>query len=445
MPFEIVRNDIVNMQVDAIVNPANPKAAAGAGTDAGIHKKAGRKLLRARKKIGAIKTGDAVITPGFRLDAKFVIHTAGPIWQGGAYDEENLLASCYRASLQLAKQHHCESIAFPLLSAGTYGFPKSLALQIAIREFSSFLMENEMQVYLVVFDRDAFVLSEKLFASVSSYIDENYVRAKIADEYGGDEPHRQNRSSVRIRQALDLQEICTESHLFPAAKESASLPSGQQECESLSPGNQDCASFPSGEPECASFPPAAGVSASLPPDGQKTTPHFVSPDSVLLSSDGQKTAPHFAPSASVLLPPDGQASAPFHADLSDTLSCKAQDLESALGKLDAGFSETLLHLIDQTGKKDSEIYKKANIDRKLFSKIRNNRDYKPSKPTSLAFAIALELNLAETKDFIARAGYALSHSSKFDIIVEYFIQNSNYNIFELNEVLFAFDQPLIGS
>lgn len=426
MPFEIVRNDIVNMQVDAIVNPANPKAAAGAGTDAGIHKKAGRKLLWARKKIGVIKTGDAAITPGFRLDAKFVIHTAGPVWQGGVCDEENLLASCYRASLRLAAKHHCESIAFPLLSAGTYGFPKSLALQIAIREFSSFLMENEMRIYLVVFDRDSFVLSEKLFASVSSYIDENYVRVKIADEYGGRESYRQNCSSVRVQQVLDLQETCTESKSFPVAKESASLPPGKQECASFPFGDQECESLLSGDQACASFPPPAGASASLPPDSQET-------------------APRFAPSASALFPPDGSIPAPFYADLSDTLSCKAQDLESALGELDAGFSETLLHLIDQTGKKDSEIYKKANIDRKLFSKIRNNRDYKPSKPTSLAFAIALELNLAETKDFIARAGYALSHSSKFDIIVEYFIQNSNYNIFELNEVLFAFDQPLIGS
>lgn len=435
MPFEIVRNDIVNMQVDAIVNPANSKAATGVGTDAGIHKKAGRKLLWARKKIGVIKTGDAAITPGFRLDAKFVIHTAGPVWQGGVCDEENLLASCYRASLRLAAKHHCESIAFPLLSAGTYGFPKSLALQIAIREFSSFLMENEMRIYLVVFDRDSFVLSEKLFASVSSYIDENYVRAKIADEYGSGESYRQNRSSVRVQQALDLQETCPESKSFPPAGATASLPVSDQGCEFFPPGRPECASFPSGDQgceflpsgdqACASFPPA-GASASLPPDSQETTPRF-------------------APPASALLPPDGSIPAPFHVDLSDTLSCKAQDLESALGELDAGFSETLLHLIDQTGKKDSEIYKKANIDRKLFSKIRNNRDYKPSKPTSLAFAIALELNLAETKDFIARAGYALSHSSKFDIIVEYFIQNSNYNIFELNEVLFAFDQPLIGS
>ena len=121
----------------------------------------------------------------------------------------------------------------------------------------------------------------------------------------------------------------------------------------------------------------------------------------------------------------------------------AEDWGQLLKDLDAGFSETLLQLIDRTGKTDAEIYKKANVDRKLFSKIRNNPNYKPSKTTALAFAFALELDVNETRDFIRRAGFALSHSSKFDVIVEYFLVHQNYNVFELNEVLFAFDQPLI--
>ncbi|MDO5145650.1 MAG: macro domain-containing protein [Eubacteriales bacterium] len=352
MPFEIVRNDIVNMQVDAIVNTANPEPVVGSGVDTGIHKKAGQELLTARQKIGRIGVGEAVITPGFGLDARHVIHTVGPVWKDGRHGEEELLASCYRKSLALAKAHGCESVAFPLISTGNYGFPKALALQIAVREISAFLLENEMLVSLVVFGKEAFVLSEKLFQSVSSYIDENYIRSKTIDEYGAESV---NEARLKARRTKESRLVY---------KSAAPL----QPLE-----------------ECAG--PSVGAAAPMDSD----------------------------------------------------------DWKRLLKNLDAGFSETLLQLIDRTGKKDSEIYKKANVDRKLFSKIRNNMDYKPSKMTALAFAFALELDIDETRDFIGRAGFALSHSSKFDVIVEYFLVNKNYNVFELNEVLFAFDQPLLGA
>lgn len=356
MPFEIVRNDIVNMQVDAVVNTANPNPVIGSGVDSGIHKKAGQELLLARQKIGCIEFGDAVITPGFGLDAKYVIHTVGPVWEDGNRGEEQILASCYQKSLALAKEYKCESIAFPLIATGNYGFPKPLALQIAVREISTFLLENEMQIYLVVFGKEAFALSEKLFKSVSSYIDENYIRSKTVDEYGAKSVYGSRLETRRIREQMKRSNRIHEDVRPPRALE---------EC-------------------CDMF--------------------------------------------------DG-AAAPMDTD----------DWGQLLKNLDASFSETLLQLIDRTGKKDSEIYKKANVDRKLFSKIRNNMDYKPSKTTALAFAFALELDVDETKDFIGRAGFALSHSSKFDVIVEYFLVNRNYNVFELNEVLFAFDQPLIGA
>lgn len=356
MPFEIVRNDITNMQVDAVVNTANPNPIIGSGVDSGIHRKAGYELLAARQKIGCIEFGDAVITPGYRLDAKYVIHTVGPIWEGGSHGEEQILSSCYKKSLALAKKHECQSIAFPLIATGNYGFPKPLALQIAVREISTFLLENEMQIYLVVFGKEALALSEKLFKSVSSYIDENYIRSKMLDEYGAESVYGSRLETRQIRERLQRsnripQDVCPIQVL--------------EECLDTSVG----------------------------------------------------------------------AATPMGSD----------DWGQLLKDLDTGFSETLLRLIDRTGKKDSEIYKKANVDRKLFSKIRNNMDYKPSKTTALAFAFALELDVNETKDFIGRAGYALSHSNKFDVIVEYFLINRNYNVFELNEVLFAFDQPLIGT
>lgn len=344
MPFEIVRNNITKMTVDAIVNTANPRPVIGLGTDSMIHEAAGLGLLQARQKIGHIDMGQAAITPAFNLQAKYVIHTVGPVWDGGRYGEEGYLRSCYENSLRLAVEYNCQSIAFPLISTGNYGFPKDKALQIAISAFSEFLLEHEMQIYLVVFDRTSFKLSEKLFQRVASYIDENYVDECEVASYGVRENirfYRRHRRNVEV-------------------------------CESSAATDE--------------LMPCAPMAVS-----------------------------------------------------------KAMSLEDMLGQADAGFTETLLNLIDKTGKKDSEIYKKANISKQHFSKIRNNSNYKPTKPTAIAFAIALELDLEQTKDLIGRAGYALTSSSKFDLIIRYFIEQGNYNVVEINIALYEFDQALLGS
>lgn len=365
MPFEIVRNDIVNMKVDAVVNTANPRAEIGAGVDSAIHKAAGPKLMKARKAIGEIPVGEAALTRGFNLDAKYVIHAVGPAWLDGEQGEAQLLRTCYDNALRIALEHGCESIAFPLLSAGTYGFPKALALQIAVSAFSAFLMEHDMQIYLVVFSKETVVLSEKLVRSVSQYIDENYVREKHREEYDEEEASfRREMSGRRAR-------------LAPKKR-----PSAREIRYSIAP------------------PPSEDRFL----DELKEL-RFVS---------------------------------------EDVGPVECVDFDELLDRLDAGFSETLLKMIDRTGKADAEIYRKANVDRKLFSKIRNNPQYKPSKMTALAFAIALELNLEETQDLIGRAGYALSHSSMTDVIVEHFIKTGNYDVFEMNEVLFKYDCSLIG-
>ena len=342
MPFTIVRNDITAMAVDAIVNTANPRPVIGLGVDSTIHEKAGPELLQARQRIGNIARGCADITPAYNLPAEYVIHTVGPIWVDGTQGEETLLCSCYESSLRLALEHKCQSIAFPLISTGTYGFPKDKALQIAINAFSAFLLEHEMQIYLVVFDQTSYRLSEKLFQGVTSYIDRHYV--SIYDTLSCDVDERRN--SIRRRRAMETRES--------ACMEEACL----------------------------------------------------------------------APSAC----------APR----------KAISLEDMLKQADAGFTETLLKLIDKTGKKDSEIYKKANISKQHFSKIRNNPNYKPTKPTAIALALALELDLDATKDLIGRAGYALTNSSKFDLIIRYFIEQGNYNVVEINIALYEFDQALLG-
>ena len=349
MPFEIVKNDICNMKVDAIVNTANPCPVIGYGVDFGIHQRAGKQLLQARKKIGDIAFGDAAITPAYELDAKYVIHAVSPVWLDGQHKEAQLLEQCYEKSLTLALEHECESIAFPLLASGNNAFPKELALQVAINAFSNFLLKHDMQIYLVVFDRHAVALSEKLFQSVKSFIDERYVDETYCAEY--EIPCASaslDEEIIRVK-ALRRRGRRSEKELFET--------------------------FCSDHVVAASFP---------------------------------------------------------------------RKLEDLMDELDESLSENLMRLIDQKGLKDPDVYKKANIDRKLFNKIKNNKNYKPSKNTCLAFALALELNLDETRDFIGKAGYALTHSSKFDIIIEYFIREKNYNIFEINEVLFAFEQPLIA-
>jgi len=325
------------MQVDAIVNAANSSLLGGGGVDGCIHRAAGDGLLRECRALGGCETGESKITGAYKLPCKYVIHTVGPRWFGGKNNEKELLESCYKTALRLAKDHNCETVAFPLISSGIFGYPKDQALKVAIDVIGSFLMENEMKVYIVVFDKAAYKISRKLFDDISEYIDDNYAddrRDRRREPFGG-------------------------AALCKSVREDFSIPA-----------------------ECA-MPMCGG--------------------------------------------------APSYEDLDIKLNC-----------IDESFSQMLLRKIDEKGMTDAECYKKANIDRKLFSKIRSDVHYKPSKPTVIAFAISLRLSLAETEEMLKKAGFALSHSNKFDIIIEYFIGKGNYNIFEINEALFAFDQSLLG-
>ena len=369
MPFEIVRNDITSMQVDAIVNTANPKVQIGAGVDSAIHKKAGERLLEARRKIGELNITEVAVTDAYHLPSKYVLHVVGPIWRGGTENEEHLLMQCYENVLLLAKKLQCESIAIPLISSGSYGFPKQKALHIAVKSISRFLMEHDMQVYLVVFGNEAVALSEKLFKEIKSYIDEKYVDEKLLEEYS----RVSETGNYRIREFSD---DCKNT-----------LQRGVESDESCSQ----------------------------------------------ILSD-------FAPSKKPL---HNYYATKKRNQAKSNVEIPNRKLEDLMKELEESFSEYLLNLIDRKGLKDPEVYKKANIDRKLFSKIRNNTNYQPKKSTAIALAIALELNLDETSDLLGKAGYVLSHSSKSDVIVEYFIEHRNYDIFELNEVLFAFGLPVL--
>ncbi|MDV4149907.1 O-acetyl-ADP-ribose deacetylase [Clostridium sp. AL.422] len=324
MPLEIIRNDITKVHADAIVNAANTSLLGGGGVDGAIHAAAGPELLEECRTLGGCEVGKAKITKGYNLPAKYIIHTVGPIWRGGNSNEEELLTNCYKNSLELVKEYNLESIAFPLISTGAYGYPRDKALGVALSVIQDFLLHNDINIYLVIYDTDSFKISSKLHSSIKQYIDDNYI-----------EEHPYNRE--RYMESC----LIEESIVFKEAS--------------------------------------------------------------------------------------------------------PRRLEELLNNVDESFSQMLLRLIDEKGMTDVETYKRANIDRRLFSKIRNDINYNPSKSTVIAFAIALKLNLDETKDLLLKAGFALSHSNKFDIIIEYFIENKKYNIFEINEALFAFNQSTLGS
>ncbi len=339
MPFKIIRADITELKVDAIVNPSNKELLAKGGLDLAIRQKAGSALEAACKALSPCAEAQIKVTEGYNLPCKYIFHTVGPLWKDGQHKEGEILASCYTNALKKAQEMELDSIAFPLIATGKNLFPKDLALSVATSEISNFILNNELTVYLVVFDKTSYRISTQRFDAVTAYIDDNFAE-NVKDE--------RTRPTVLLAPTVDE-----------------------------GPEVQEALLNIYNEPERSP---------------KKST----------------------------------------------------QNLNELLSHLDESFSDMLLRKIHERGMTAVECYKRANIDKKLFSKIQSNRYYHPKKATVLAFAIALQLSLEETSEMLQKAGFALSRSNKADIIVQYYLQNHNYNIFEINETLFAFDQQLIG-
>ncbi len=340
LPFKIIRNDITKVKADAIVNTANPEPIYASGTDAAIYMAAGADdLLAERRKIGRIAPGEVAVTDAFQLPAKYIIHTVGPAWVDGSHGEYDVLRSCYRKSLLIADQLGCESIAFPLIATGVYGFPKDQALEIALEIIREHLKDSDLNVVLVVFGRSSYQIAAGLTEQIEEYIDENYVSERAEEEYGGPIG---TLSGERYRRRL--------------------------------------------------------LAESMTLDAE----------------------PEYAPQQ------------------------KKASLEDVLNNLGESFQARLLRMIDERGMTDPEVYKRANVDRKLFSKIRCNENYIPKKKTIVALAIALRLNLDDTRDLLASAGLMLTNNSKSDVIVSFCIENGIYDIYEVNALLFQFQQPILG-
>lgn len=331
MPLHMVRDDIVTMKVDAILNPSDEKLSGSGGLDQRIHQMAGPKLDAKCRRLRGCLPGQVKLTKGYHLPCKYIIHTAGPRWQGGDQGEAAVLADCYRNALTLANQRRCRSVALPLISTGLFGYPKEQALRLAVDSIRAFLLEAELEVYLVLFHREAYTIGKALFSAIDAYIDDCYAQRFQED--------------VRTCQqrGMEREELCR-------------------------------------------FPTAAEPSCALP----------------------------------------------------------TRSLAEMMAQMDESFSQMLLREIDARGMTDVQCYKKANVSRKLFSKIRSDPFYRPSKPTVIAFALALELSLTETEEMLRKAGFALSRSNKFDLIIAYFIQQGIYDVFSINEALFYYDQPLLG-
>ena len=351
MSFQMVRGDIVKMQVDAIVNAARESLLGGGGVDGAIHRAAGPGLLEECRTLGGCKPGQAKLTKGYRLPARYVIHTVGPVWYGGGQGEEAVLRSCYRTSLEVAVAAKCESVAFPLISAGAYGYPVGQAIQVAVDEIRTFLQSHEIAVTLVLFDVDAYRASGELYGLVQAYIDDQYAEERVDKEF----------ERARWKAAHDK---------WSSAPRAACY--GQRKVE---------------------------------------------------EDDGVFLDAHPLPAA---------RSVP-------------KDILAQLGKLDIGFSRYLLKRIQASGMGEVECYTRANVDRRHFSKIRSQANYVPSKQTVCAFAIALCMDLGETEDLLRRAGFSLSPSLKFDLIIRYAIEHGIYDVQKVNNILFDFDQKLLGN
>ena len=361
MPLSIVRSDIIGMRTNAIVNAANNALQKGGGVCGAIFAAAGEaELQSACNKIGRCETGQAVITSGFALQSDFIIHTVGPVWRGGGHGERELLYACYKNALELARSYYCESIAFPLISSGIFGYPNDKALSVAVKAIGDFLRRNDMSVSLVIYGDTAFSLGGNLHSSLQAFIG------------SGD--------------AKPLYEQISQSE-FEALRDAAApfMPPA----ETRSPGLFDISDLRS-ERQRAAF-----------------------------TSDGERPR------------------------VEEQRSSQRR-LEDVVGNISETFSQMLMRLIDERNLTDASVWRRANVDKSVFSRIRSKKDYRASKITVLSFAIALELSLDETIDLLGRAGFALSPSSKQDLIVKYFISEGIYDIFQINETLFLYNQGLIG-
>ncbi|MCR5109200.1 MAG: macro domain-containing protein [Lachnospiraceae bacterium] len=436
MPFQIVRNDITKMQVDAIVNTACSETGYGDGTDRAVYEAAGcEELLKKRLEAGRILPGTSVVTEGLDLPASYIIHTVGTPWQGGGYGEEEVIRRCYRSVFELVKEKGFESLAIPLLASGNYGFPKVVALRIAISEIETFMSENELDLYLVVFDESSYGISSELYGDIDSYIDDNYVEKKAAQEY---EYVRASVQGGKKRAAS----LLSGGFLRKSMRKSSGAFFGAGAGKSAGPWDGAIYDKGAGKEDRAYYDQNAGEEDGVCAENSPGEEDGVCAE----NSPGEESSVCYDRNT-------GEESGNEAYYCSDVQMMGAGSIEPASDKrsledviknLDKTFMELVFYFADIKGMTDVEVQKKANLDRKAFSKLKCGTTRNPSKSTALALCIALELNLDDAKDLLSRAGFALSPCSKQDLIVKYFIEREAYDIYEINLALFEHGEALLG-
>ena len=380
MAFRIIRNDIIKVKADAIVNTANPEVTIGDGVDFAIYEAAGaEQLLLARKKVGKLAIGEVGLTPAFKLDAKYIIHVSGPYWIDGLHQEDTLLRGCFDRALELAYKRRCKSIAFPLMSTGTYGFPKELGVRIALEAFNAFLLQHEMEIILVVFGETAFQVSGKIFDDVKEYVDNSYVEHKLRKEYRHDGFSR-----------------------WGIAQESVNVESFSQESSTPQP-----------------------VPLNPIPRSFSVGPKNITAEEEYFDDDDDDVD-------------DEEVDEVYPLKTGAT----PHKLDFYLQQETGSFGEYLQQMINKKGMKNSEVYTAANLTKQYFSKLLKGK-VMPSKTKILSLAIALQLNMDETIDLLRMSGYAFSPFSQVDKIFEYFIRNKIYDIYQIDIVLFDYGLPTL--
>ena len=386
MPLKLIRDDILHIapRVDAVIDPTDSYYSGGGGLDAQIHRAAGADLVAVCNMLPFLECGQANATPGFGTGTRYIFHTVGPVWHGGLYGEEQQLISCYRECLRLAVKYACASVAFPLISSGTFGYPKDKVLRVAMNAITDFLADeyDELMVYLVIFDKRSYELSSSLIEGIEERITDEYVDARLPWNEAVRERNmlREMRHPASGAYTEELREEIRFGGAGPYAYDMAEMAAPPK---MMLPVEEKCAMAPAAVPKHSKKP-------------RKVT-------------EGDK-----------------------------------EKIDKLLMQQDEGFSDMLIRLIEDRQIKDSEAYHRANVSKSVFGKIINNKNYKAGKQIVLAFAAGLQLSMDETTELMHKAGHAFTNKC-FDVVVHYCIEQGIYDVSEINSILFKYDQMLLGS